>query len=130
MILVLSFKLLNRQNQLCLLSYKKYLEDTLRENVQIRSFSGTHFPAFGLSTEIYGIDLLIHSKYGKIQTRKSPYLDTFHAMINFTIMNCGVNKITFISYFPQDSRCMAESWMFSSKIVELLRLVYNNSMLI
>ena len=38
------------------------------------------FPVFRLTTEIYFVNLLIQSKYGKIQTRKTPYLDTFYAV--------------------------------------------------
>ena len=49
--------------------------------VRIRSFSGPYFPAFGLSTEIYGVSLRIKSKCGKKQTRKTPNLDTFHALV-------------------------------------------------
>ena len=42
--------------------------------IQIRSFSGPHFPVFGLSSEAYYVNLRIQSKYGKIRTRKVPYL--------------------------------------------------------
>ena len=49
--------------------------------VQIRSFSGPYFPTFGLNTDIYGVNLCVQSKYGKIRTRKTPYLDTFHAVL-------------------------------------------------
>ena len=34
-------------------------------------FSGPYFPVFGLNTEMYGVKLLIQSKYGKIKTRKN-----------------------------------------------------------
>ena len=43
------------------------------ESVQIRSF-------FGLNTEIY--DVYIQSVCGKIRTRKTLYLDIFHAVSN------------------------------------------------
>ena len=45
-----------------------------------RVLSGPHFPVFGLNTEIYGVTLCIQSEYRKIRTRKTPYLDTFHAV--------------------------------------------------
>ena len=46
----------------------------------IRSFSGQYFPAFGLNMERYmGVSLRIQYECGKIQTRKSPNTDTFHA---------------------------------------------------
>ena len=46
-------------------------------------FSGPHFPVFGLNTEIYGINLRVQPEYRKIRTRKSPYFDTFHAVLLF-----------------------------------------------
>ena len=42
--------------------------------------SGPYFPVFGLSIEIYFINLCIQSKYRKIGTRKTPHLDTFYAV--------------------------------------------------
>ena len=39
--------------------------------VQIQSFSGQYFPVFGLNTGKYGPE-------------KTPYLDTFHAVKDFT----------------------------------------------
>ena len=41
--------------------------------VVIRSFSGPHFPAFG-------INFRIQSKYGKIRTKKIPNTDTSHSV--------------------------------------------------
>ena len=41
-------------------------------------FSGPYFPAFGLNTKRYSVSLRIQSKCGKMHTRKTPYLDTFH----------------------------------------------------
>ena len=54
---------------------------TLREKC-IWSFSGPHFPAFGLNTERYGVSLCIQSKCGKVRTRKTPNTNTFHAVLN------------------------------------------------
>ena len=53
--------------------YKHYVKI-----VRIRSFSGPHFPAFGLNTERYGLFLLIQSECVKTRTRKTPNTDTFH----------------------------------------------------
>ena len=53
------------------------LTQTLRKRVRIRSYSGPYFPAFGLSTERYGVSLRIQSECGKIQTRITPDTDTF-----------------------------------------------------
>ena len=46
----------------------------------------TYFPVFGLNMEIYGVNLRIHSKYRKIWTKKTPYLDTSvrHLRISWT----------------------------------------------
>ena len=48
------------------------------KSVLIRSYSGPHFPAFGLNTETYEVSLCIQSKWGKMQTRITPNTDTFH----------------------------------------------------
>ena len=45
--------------------------------VQIRSFSGLYFPAFGLNTERYEISFRIHSECGKIRTRKNSVFGHF-----------------------------------------------------
>ena len=39
-----------------------------------------YFPAFGLSTERYGVSSRIQSECGKIRTRKTPNMDTFHSV--------------------------------------------------
>ena len=44
--------------------------NTLREVSKCGGFSGTYFPVFGLNTEKYGPE-------------KTPYFDTFHAVIFF-----------------------------------------------
>ena len=44
-------------------------------------FSGPYFPVFGLNTGIYSVNLLIQPDYWKIRTRKTPHLDTFHAVL-------------------------------------------------
>ena len=40
-------------------------------------FSCPYFPVFGLNTVIYLVKLSIHSKYGKIQTRKNTIFGHF-----------------------------------------------------
>ena len=57
------------------------------KSVRIRSFSSPNFPAFGLNTEKYGVSLRIQSKCGKIQARKTPNTDTFHAASNSSTIN-------------------------------------------
>ena len=50
------------------------------KSVSIRSYSGPHFPAFGLNTETYGVSLRIQSECGKIRIRVTPNTDTFYAV--------------------------------------------------
>ena len=50
------------------------------KNVRIRSYSGPYFPAVGRNAERYGVSLCIKSKCGKMQTRKTPNMDTFDAV--------------------------------------------------
>ena len=48
--------------------------------VGIRSYSGPYCPAFGLNMERYGVSLRNQSKCGKIRTRITPNMDTFHSV--------------------------------------------------
>ena len=50
--------------------------------IRIRSFSGPHFPALRLTTERYSVSLRIQSECGKIRTRKTTNMDTFHVVWN------------------------------------------------
>ena len=45
-----------------------------------RVLSSPYFPAFRLNMKRYFVSLRIQSEDGKIRTRKTPYLDTFHAV--------------------------------------------------
>ena len=60
------------------------------KSVRIRSYSGLHFPSFGLNTET----LRIESECGKMQTRITLNTDTFHAVmiIVFCFQICLVYK--------------------------------------
>ena len=51
------------------------------KSVRIRSYSGPHFPAFGLNTEKYYVSFRIQSKYGKTRTRIAPNTETFYAVM-------------------------------------------------
>ena len=80
-----------------------------------RVFSGPYFPAFGLDTKRYfqirsffwSVSSRIRTEYGeirsispysvrirKIRTRKTPYLDTFHAgmWVHFFFTLCNISK--------------------------------------
>ena len=46
-------------------------------------FSGQYFPAFGLNTEMYKVNLRIQSKCGKIRPRKTPNTDTSYVVSKF-----------------------------------------------
>ena len=59
----------------------------IQPKMDIRSYSGPHFPAFGLNTEKYGVSLRIHSECAKIRTRITPNTDTFHAVLNGKIVH-------------------------------------------
>ena len=59
---------------------RKCREEHRVKSVRIRSFSGPYFPAFGLNTERYGLSFRIQPECGKIQTRKTPNMNTFHAV--------------------------------------------------
>ena len=41
------------------------------KSAQIRKFSAPYFPVFELNTKIYGVNVRIEPKYGKIKTRKN-----------------------------------------------------------
>ena len=51
---------------------------SVAKSVRIRRFFGQHFPAFGLNTDRYSGSLRIQSESGKIWTRKTLNMDTFH----------------------------------------------------
>ena len=52
----------------------------LRKSLRIQSFSDPYFPAFGLDTAIYRVNLRIHSKCGKIRTKENRKTDPFCAV--------------------------------------------------
>ena len=52
------------------------------KSVCLQSFFDPYFPAFGLNMERYSVSYRIESEYGKIRTRKTSIVDTFHAVID------------------------------------------------
>ena len=62
------------------------------KSVRIRSFFGLFLPIFGLTTEIYSVNLRSQSKCEKIQTRKTLNTDTFHVVFD-----------SFVTFFSQFS---------------------------
>ena len=63
------------------------------KSFRIRSYSGPHFPAFGLNTERYGVSVRIQSKCKKIRTSITPNKDTFHA-VNATVIEGVLENCT------------------------------------
>ena len=59
------------------------------KSVCIRSYSGQHFPAFGLNTERYFISHHVQSECGKMRTRIALNTDTSHAVY----LECKKGKI-------------------------------------
>ena len=60
------------------------------KSVHIRSYSGPHFPAFGLNMERYAVSHRIQTECGKMWTRIIPNTDTFHAVMS--LMNPPTNE--------------------------------------
>ena len=50
------------------------------KSVRFRSYSGSHFPVFGLNMEKYSVSLQIQSKCEKMRTRTTSNSDTFYAV--------------------------------------------------
>ena len=50
------------------------------KSIRIWSYSGPHFPAFGLNTDRYEVSLRIQFQCRKMRTRISPNTDTFYAV--------------------------------------------------
>ena len=63
----------------------------------IRSYSGPHFPTFGLNTERYSVSLRVQSECGKMRTRITSNTDTFHSMC------CSVMRVNYY-YSTQSNR--------------------------
>ena len=51
------------------------------KSVHIRSYSGPHFPEFGLNRKRYSVSLRIQSECGKMRTRITPSTHTFYAVM-------------------------------------------------
>ena len=49
--------------------------------IRIRNFSDLYSPAFGPNMKRYKVFLRIQSECRKMRTRKTPNMDTFHAVL-------------------------------------------------
>ena len=56
------------------------------KNARIRSYSGPHFPVFGLNTEKYSVSLHIQSESRKMRTRITPNTSSFYAVVPNSFM--------------------------------------------
>ena len=68
------------------------------KSVRIQSYSGPHFPVFGLNMERYGVSLPIQSKCREMLTRITPNMDTFHGVIPSIYLlksNTGNNRTVY-----------------------------------
>ena len=95
-------------NNLCSLLFEKFkhLLEVMRlkeflhhcvKSVRIQSYSGPHFPVFGLNTEKYSVSLRVQSECGKMRTSITPNTGTFYAVYvnikNRTENLRAINKI-------------------------------------
>ena len=67
------------------------------KSVRIWSYSVPYFRLFGWNTERYGVSFRIQSECGKIRTRITPHIDTFHA-VSFLNLLIEVRNRKFTSY--------------------------------
>ena len=76
----------------CLINWVDKLRDKLGnhcvKSVRIRSYSGPHFPAFGLNTERYGVSVHIQLECGKMRTRITPNTNTLYAENMYFVLIC------------------------------------------
>ena len=81
-------------------------QDHCVKTVQIRSFSGPYFPAFGLNTEIHSVNLRTQSECGKIRTRKNSVFGHFSrsGFVRFVLNQHFLCKGTVFSNFIIISR--------------------------
>ena len=88
------------------------------KSVCIWSYSGTHFPAFGLNTERYRAFVPIQSKCGKMWTRITPNTDTFYAMrahsyCSFASLKwCGKTHVQHIFFFINNDKMLSSLLKF------------------
>ena len=66
------------------------------KSVRIWSFSGPYFPAFGLNTEIYKVNLRTQLECEKTRTRKTRNMDTFYAVFSMKLILIMLSFIFFI----------------------------------
>ena len=91
------------------------------------NFPGPYFPVSRLNTEIYGVNIRIQSKYGKIRTRKNSVFEHFSRSENFakyqhflpTIRNVSLPEIAVqvlrvVTLLKRDCNTTVSSWILQN----------------
>ena len=82
------------------------------KSVRIRSYSGPHFPAFGLNTERHSASVRFQSECGKMRIRITPNRNTFYAVIGSNRLRgryCHIfNTLRFL--FLKDTFQVLSNW--------------------
>ena len=89
------------------------LRDTAWKLSIYRVFSDPYFPAFGMNTGIYRVNLRIQSKYGKIRTRKNSVFGHFSRSVTSKRVGHDLSKYD----------CPARKCKRSSRAVTYLTLL-------
>ena len=74
-------------------------------------FSGPYFSVFRLNMEIYGVNIHIQSECRKIWTRKTPYLDIFHA-VDSEINNWNSHYDSWFIKISKKSNNLIHLWLY------------------
>ena len=81
------------------------------KSVRIQSYSGPHFPPFGMSTERYFVCLRIQPEFGKMQTRIAPlqtllyseaHLRFWRKTVTMIRSHCQTTKFSVKDFFSAD----------------------------
>ena len=102
------------------------------KSVLIRSYSGPHFPTFGMNTERYGVSLHIQSECDKMRTGITPNTDTFHVVvilstkqITFIIKN-STTLSKFRQIFCEDTVFFSiQMWLFDTQMIFFYAIMIN-----
>ena len=120
---------------------KDKLENCVK-SARIRSYSGPHFPAFGLNTERYGISLHIKSKWGKYgpeqlrigtlftqcklrQNKHWVILNTKYGRSRFSVQIWAYDILWYFFYEP--FRHFKQLWLITAKIVSMFVFNFTNT---
>ena len=71
------------------------------KRVRIQSYSGPHFPAFGLNAERCGVSLCIQSECRKMRTRITQNTDPFHVVWESSLVLLVANRTCIRILWPE-----------------------------